>query len=247
MGNLDKIARCDPAIYDAISAALTQNDRRSLLLIQNVVRGADPAYCYLEIGSELGGSLFPHLVDDRCGRAISVDLRVQSQPDERGAHFSYAGVTTAKMIETLRPLVPDDELCKLATFDADIAELDRAAIGDQVRLALIDGEHTNRAAFRDFVKVRHFLHEDALVAFHDANLVFDAILNIETMLADGAVEHCGCFLPDFVYAVGLGKFAPLVRHQFGPLGLDREAFIANARRQLNLAVCQNLAGAAPGQ
>src|SRR5262245_58730815 len=92
MGNLEKIASCDPTIYDAISAALTQNDRRSLLWIQNVVRLADPAYCYLEIGSELGGSLFPHLVDDRCRRVISVDLRVHSQPDERGVRYSYAGV-----------------------------------------------------------------------------------------------------------------------------------------------------------
>jgi hypothetical protein len=61
------------------------SDRTSFLRVQRLVRTIQPDYAYLEVGSDLGGSLLPHLLDPACRVAVSVDPRPESQPDERGS------------------------------------------------------------------------------------------------------------------------------------------------------------------
>jgi len=50
-----------------IHSETTFGDRQSLLTIQNIVRDRVPRYTYLEVGSHLGGTLYPHLTDRDAG------------------------------------------------------------------------------------------------------------------------------------------------------------------------------------
>src|SRR6516162_9870377 len=74
-------------------------DRTSFLRIQRLVRRLQPGYIYLEIGSDIGASLLPHLLDPSCAMAISIDSRPERQPDERGKDFYYPGNSTVRMLD----------------------------------------------------------------------------------------------------------------------------------------------------
>jgi hypothetical protein len=58
----------DVSIFSIVTA-MSAEDKRSFLKIQNVVRLVNPNYAYLEIGSDLGGSLIAPLMDTHCERA----------------------------------------------------------------------------------------------------------------------------------------------------------------------------------
>ena len=143
------IDAADPAIFE-LETSTSLADRVSFLMAQRVARAGSNRYNYLEIGSYLGGTLLPYLLDPICERIISIDKRPISQPDERARQFFYVGVTTAVMIDRLRVLVPEKELGKLRTFDADASQVSSASVGCKIDIALIDGEHTTTAAFSDF-------------------------------------------------------------------------------------------------
>ena len=225
------IAECNIGVF--IGPTTTNgDDRRSFLAAQNVARQLHPGYTYVEIGSELGGTLVPHLLDPECRRIISIDLRPQSQPDQRGQRFYYPGATTVKMIETLRPLVPAASMEKLVTFDADARQVSASAIGSPVDLAMIDGEHTTTAAFSDFVSLLPSLSPDAVILFHDSNLVMESIINIERLLQYHCVPFDTYFLPQVVAAIALRGSMALARERFGQLALDRDEFVTQSKRML---------------
>ncbi len=225
------IERLDPSVF-VLNSQTTRNDRISLLRLQCCVRRLDEAYCYLEIGSHLGGSLLPHLADPRCAWAISIDPRPPAQPDERGRVFAYAGNATGRMIEGLRAHLPDTNLRKLQTVDLDARDVPRSRIERPVQLALIDGEHTNVAAFSDFISVFSWLADDAVVAFHDSHLIIDAIRNAERFLTHAGIPFRSVFLPDCVAAIGLRDMGGALAAATGEVALDRTRFEAGARRGL---------------
>jgi hypothetical protein len=74
------------------------SDRTSFPRVQRLVRTLQPGYAYLEVGSDFGGSLLPHLLDPACRVAVSVDRRPERQPDERGSDCHYVGNSTARML-----------------------------------------------------------------------------------------------------------------------------------------------------
>ncbi len=68
---VDLIEFGDVSIFQVPSQS-SVGDRRSLLDIQNIVRTFDDRYTYLEVGSHLGGTLVPHLLDPKCRAVLSI-------------------------------------------------------------------------------------------------------------------------------------------------------------------------------
>ncbi len=140
--------RLELGLFAAIESQTSEDDKRSLLAVQAAVRDCVGTYGYLEIGSHLGGSIQPHLLDAACTRIISIDKRPSAQPDERGVEFAYADNSTLRMLQALQRVSPD--LTKLRTIDGETSSLSCDAVEGPVDLCFIDGEHTDRAALCDF-------------------------------------------------------------------------------------------------
>jgi hypothetical protein len=240
LGTEDLIRNADISIFTVESQTLP-GDRQTFIDCQNIIRNRFERYVYLEVGSHLGGTLLPHLLDPHCASAISIDPRPASQTDERGRQFDYPDNSSGRMIELLSRHVPRGAMLKLQTYDVDTSALAELPIAANVRLALIDGEHTNRAVFRDFLRLLPYLEKDSIVLFHDANLVFDALLNIEEFLLFSGTKHKALFLPDIVFAIALGLFAPVAAYAFSQSSIDRAQFITKARMDLDRTISANLA------
>ncbi|HEX8077290.1 MAG TPA: class I SAM-dependent methyltransferase [Chthoniobacterales bacterium] len=226
------LQRQDIAIFE-VPTSTTPSDKATLLKLQALVKQGAPTYTFLEIGSYRGGALLPHLVDRACSKVISVDKRPPATPDNRGFHLGYEGITTQDMRNMITPHVPTDALRKLITFDADVSEVTRDMIGNAVDLAFIDGEHTNVACFADFVGLYPLLSDDGIIAFHDANLVLDALFNIRTFLKFIGVSYAFHLLPELMASIALGKNIALLREAFDPIAYEEESYVRRAKRELH--------------
>ena len=140
------------------------------------------------------------------------------------------------MIEGLREWLPAAALERLVTFDADASQVRSSQIPKLARLALIDGEHTVAAAFSDFLNLRRFIEKDAIIIFHDSNLVFDAIRNCEALLVDAGASFTTVFLPDQVAAIGLGELSEKLALETSPYSLPRVQFLSDVERALQKIV-----------
>jgi len=209
------ISSADPAVFKLDSETST-SDRQMLLAVQNIVRRNVDKYVYVETGSYMGGTLVPHLLDERCSMVISIDPRPDLQPDERSVTFDYTRSSTKLMVERLETEIPLSSMLKLHTFDYDASTLPPEAKSTDADLCFIDGEHTNRAAFSDFMSLYSFTKKDCVFVFHDANLVIDAIANVQAFLAYEGVRFEAMVLPNVLSAIFIGKYAtlaaPLKRH-----------------------------------
>jgi hypothetical protein len=235
-----RILRGDTSIF-TIFTSMSQSDKSIFLELLNIVGGLHPGYTYLEVGSERGGSIIAPLVDSRCGTPISVDLRSDSQPDERGSSFSFPENTTDKMLETLASVgVSEEALGRLRTFDTDIGMLPFERIGTRAHIAFIDAEHTNQAVFRDYLNVSRFMECDSIIAFHDANLVFDGLVNIQAMLRHQGVCYSAHYLPDVIFVLAFGAMAGEVSRTFATRSLDAAHFVATSRAALNAEIVRSV-------
>jgi len=215
-----------------VESQTSHNDKVSLLRIQRLIGSRLDTYAYAEVGSHLGGTLAPHLADPHCRMAISIDPRPLEHPDAFGRSFVYNGNSTARMLEVLRSALPESCLAKLTTFDLDAAEVPRAEINARADLLMIDGEHTVVAAFSDVMSLLPVVSENAVLSFHDANLVADAIRNLERFFSYADVKFATVFLADNVCAIGLRGMADPVAEELGPHALDRDRFLVDARKQV---------------
>jgi hypothetical protein len=207
-------------------------DKASLLAVQRLVREHIDGYDYLEVGSHLGGTLTPHLMDPRCRSVVSIDARPASQPDVRGRAFDYENNSSARMIALIRESAREADLGKLVTLDMDASLVPADAVRNAPDLVFIDGEHTNTAVFRDFLNTHRFAPASCLFAFHDSNLIFDGLQNIEALLAHQGVAHASWFLPLNVFVIAIGEFVGRAEPRLAPLAHEREAFIEAAREAL---------------
>ena len=198
--------RLDTSIF-AVPSQSSQGDLKSFLVAQHIVRTRLDKYTYLEIGSHLGGTLVPHLMDEACRLVYSVDKRPVSQLDERGVFFDYAGNSIDRMIDTLKRAIPESALLKLITIDSDISDVADIDLRCKADLILIDAEHTNAAVFRDFINSLKFMNASFVAVFHDANLLVDGLGNIEQFFAYQRMPFRSYFLPDYVFVVCVGEFA----------------------------------------
>lgn len=115
-----QVEALDLSLFEKIESETSTEDRRSLLAVQRATTRRHERYVYLEIGSHIGGSIQPHLVDSRCKRIYSIDPRPSQQPDDRSevGVCNYENNSTDRMIELLRAFAPN-AVSKIQCFDMD--------------------------------------------------------------------------------------------------------------------------------
>jgi hypothetical protein len=206
MSSFDQaIAALDLRLFEKINSQSTDHDKQSMLALQNAVRELRPGYKYLEIGSYLGGSIQPHLLDDKCAHIYSLDKRPLEQPDERGIDYKYLNNSTERMLEKLRAVAPE-KMEKLTTIDGDSGSIDPALISEKIDLCFIDGEHTDRAVMSDFKFCLKVLADDGCIAFHDSQITYNGIADCLEYLTQNDIAFRAYVLPHIVFVVELGDF-----------------------------------------
>jgi|SRR5215204_4348692 len=203
------ITGLDLNLFEKIKSQSTEHDKQSFLAIQLAVRNLRPQYKYLEIGSYLGGSIQPHLLDDRCERIYSIDKRPLQQPDARGFDYTYLNNSTERMLEQLRD-VAAEKMDKLTTIDGDSRSIDPAQISDEIDLCFIDGEHTDEAVMADFKFCLEVLNSNGCIAFHDAQITYNGLADCIAYLENSGLKFHAYCLPSIVFVVEIGDF-PLHR------------------------------------
>jgi hypothetical protein len=195
-----RIESLDPSLFEAIPSQTSDEDRASLLKLQHLVRNSGP-YIYLEIGSHLGGTIQPHYADPLCQMIVSIDKRPLSQPDERGINFEYHNNSTDRMLNCLQNAFPEIHINKIRTYDCESCSVGGSEMSQKPDLLFIDGEHTNRAVYSDFMFCVDVCDHNAIIALHDATVIFKGIHNIKKYLIDKSIRFKGIMLGGSVYAV----------------------------------------------
>lgn len=211
----ERIRHLDTSLFAAIHSQSKDTDRRSLLAIQSAVGDYFHTYDYLEIGSHLGGSIQPYLLDPRCQRIISIDPRPAEQPDDRrpGYVARYENNSTARMLELLSAVDPK-AVEKISCYEMTASEVEPASLDCRPAVIFIDGEHTERAVLSDFDFCRRVVDDSGVVVFHDCQIVEPAITKIEISLREQGRRFVGLRMEGSVYAlffdVKLLKQHPLI-------------------------------------
>jgi cephalosporin hydroxylase len=193
----------DTTLFDAISSESTLWDRRSLLACQQAVRMQWSPYVYLEIGSHLGGSLQPHVLDPRCGASHSIDPRPLQQPDARGVRFDYPDNSTERMLANLAAAGGDT--ARIRCYEQSTTRIDAAGIEPRPHLCFVDGEHTDAAVLADFAFCQRVVSPGGLIVFHDAHIIYNALEEIVAMLDRAGGHYRACHLPDTVFVIEVGE------------------------------------------
>lgn len=215
-----RIERLDLHLFDAIRTQSVEGDRRSWLALQRAIRRVKGAYTYLEIGSHLGGSLQQHLLDPRCQHIISIDNRPLVQPDDLWQMVPYDGNSTERMLRNLRELAPQ-AVSKVLCFDSDARDIDPARLPRPADLCFIDGEHTRAAVVSDFEFCLRVSAPQAVICFHDDDVIYAGILEIERSLHRRRLPFVSLKLQGLTYAIGLSDssvLADLRRQGLGTSG-----------------------------
>ncbi len=198
------IQNLDLRLFEKIPSQSTDEDKQSLLAVELAVRESADEYNYLEIGSYLGGSIQPHLLDNKCRRIYSIDKRPLSQPDERGFDFVYQNNSTARMMETLAKVSENRE--KITTIDGDSRTIDSGEIADKIQLCFIDGEHTDAAVVSDFKFCLRVLDDRGAIVFHDAQITYNGIADCIKYLENNGFDFKAYVLPHIVFVIEIGNF-----------------------------------------
>ncbi|WP_166418603.1 class I SAM-dependent methyltransferase [Cochlodiniinecator piscidefendens] len=175
----------------------------TLIRLQELA-SSEGSYRYLEVGSYLGKSLQPHVEDSDCSYALSIDLRPDLTPDERGTVSDYEHVSTEDMLEGLRAHASKKQMSKLRTIDDTSACLRTSKPKVKFDLAFIDGEHTITAAFGDFLNVLEVMNDDCIVVFDDSHIIFPAVINARSYLESQNIPHDIRFGGGFITALFIG-------------------------------------------
>jgi len=158
-----------------ISSQTSLNDKKVLLKIIGIFK--NKRFNYLEIGSFLGGSLTPFLMEDKCKLIVSIDKRNQKLDDERSEEWSYENVNENDMIRRLKEYNLD--LSILKTFNGDIKDF---KTNKKFDLSFIDGIHTDINTFSDFLNTLKKSNKDSIILFHDSSIIFKSISIINLLL-----------------------------------------------------------------
>lgn len=185
-------------LFKAIPSQTTDNEKRSFLAVQRATAKTYGSYAYLEIGSHLGGSIQPYLVDNRCAIIYSIDARPQQQPDDRGAACNYPGNSTARMLTLLSEIDPL-QVCKIKCFDSDASDVRSDQITTTPHVCFIDGEHTKKAALSDFRFCSTVTAADGVILFHDFQVIYPAIYEIYRLLKNQNRRFTALKLDDSVF------------------------------------------------
>jgi len=203
------LAGLDVGLFEKIHSQTSENDKRSLLAVEAVTRDIVSSYTYLEIGSYVGGSLQPHLLDPKCEQIISIDKRPTAAADDRGFEQIYENNTTEFMMNNLRR-ISDQADTKIKTIDGDVGEIEANRIDRKPQLCFIDGEHTDEATWRDYEFCRDVMTSDGAIIFHDAMIIYNCLGRVVEDLKSRGRQVRAYNLPDVVFVVEIGDF-PLHR------------------------------------
>ncbi len=221
----------DLSLFAVIPSQTSDNCKRSLLLLQDCVRSSGK-YLYLEIGSHLGGTIQPHYVDPLCKLIYSIDKRSEFQPDELGRLSHYSNNTTERMLRNLSHSYPSIVETKIKTFDSDTCNLDLNEITEEPNFCFIDGEHTNQVVLSDFKFCLQVCHPNAIIAFHDSNLIFKGIKMIKKYLSNNSIQFRGYKLGGSVYAILLNEANGAFGDKLKPISVDENKYFSIAKRKL---------------
>jgi hypothetical protein len=205
------INNLDLKLFEKISSQSNDHDKQSLLACQLAARELTGGYIYLEIGSYLGGSIQPHLLDGKCRKIYSIDKRPLMQPDARGVEYTYLNNSTARMLENLKRVAPG-QIDKITAIDGDTRHLEASEIKEKVTLCFIDGEHTDEAVLADFKFCMRAAAKNCAILFDDANIIYNGIAECIKYLKQAAVNFRAYNLPDKIFAIEIGDF-PLHQHK----------------------------------
>ena len=204
MNNFEQaISNLDLKIFEKIKSQLSDNDKQSLLACHLATREIAADYKYLEIGSYLGGSIQPHLLDEKCARVYSIDKRPLNQPDNRGVDYTYLNNSTERMLELLAEVAPTD---KIKTIDGDTRQISPAQVEEKMQLCFIDGEHTDAAVLSDFKFCLEVLDTSGAILFHDAPITYNGIAACVEHLKENNIKFHAYSLPDIVFAIEINDF-----------------------------------------
>ncbi len=204
-----RLSSLDLELFSAIASQSTDEDKQSWLACQLAVREMLGSYAYLEIGSYLGGSIQPYLLDPQCARIYSIDKRPEAQPDERGIEYVYKDNSTVRMMDNLRQVAPDS-IDKITTIDGDTREIGWTG-QDKIDLCLIDGEHTDAAVMSDFKFCLQAVKDAGAIMFDDAQITYNGLADCIDHLEKGSIKFNAYALPDKIFVIEIGDF-PLHRH-----------------------------------
>lgn len=197
-----RIEQLDTTLFNRVFSETSVGDRRALLAVQRAVRRAHGRYAYLEIGSHLGGTIQPHLADDRCSRIYSIDPRPAQTPDDRLTRpvVHYEDNSSESMLRLLAAAGLGD-VRKIVCIELDASQIDPGRIEQSPLIAFIDGEHTNRAVLSDFEFCSRIISADGVILFHDFLLTYEAILAACGKLRKTGAVHFPVRLADNVFAI----------------------------------------------
>ena len=80
---VSRVESFDLSLFERIPSQTSPEDKRALLCVQKAIAKNHKSFAYYEIGSHLGGSIQPYLVDPRCTKIYSIDPRPFVGPDDR--------------------------------------------------------------------------------------------------------------------------------------------------------------------
>ena len=232
-----RINLLDPLLFSTIESQSSINDRITWLALQRATRRAQNGYAYLEIGSHLGGSIHPHMLDPKCRMIFSIDKRPFEQPDERGFTLLYEGNSTERMLQNLQSVDPN-QMGKISCFDSAARDVDAALIEPSPDMCFIDAEHTNAAVVSDFEFCLEVCAPNAVIFFHDDRIIYQALVEIGRILRKRKIPFVPLKLPGSNYAIAL-RDCPVCRDDTvlglsidGNRWLCEERFKAFAKRHV---------------
>ena len=200
-----------------------------LLALQEAIVAWAGSYTYLEIGSYAGRSMHPHIRRPECTYALSVDLRPEIAHDERGPVLGYDRMTTEKMIANLKKMCGEDALKKLETITGTSYDLRKSELAYSFDLAFIDGEHTVRGVFTDFLNAFAVMKHNSIVAFDDTSIVFPAIEAAGAYLDQQGVKHKLVYARHNISFFQLGDYAersvPIRPRQLSDVNAARHSYL----------------------
>lgn len=225
-----RISNNDVSIFEQIESQTTADDRVTLLKIQNVVRDQG-SYNYLEIGSFRGGTIQPHYVDQSCASIVSIDPRPEYTPDERGLDCHYDLVKSADMLSNLKKAFPEVPH-KVTCIDLESSQVSTSDLMCRPNLLFIDGEHTDNAAYLDFLFCCKVYASDSMILLHDSHYIFKAIPKMKNYLKTQSIKYQSYKLGGSIYCFIFGHYVEEIGPIIQKISICEEKYFKFYRRKL---------------
>lgn len=178
-------------------------------------------------------------MDHKCRKIYSIDARPLEQPDDLYKRVCFEGNSTERMLANLRRIDPD-QVSKIVSFDSDARDVDPELISEAPDLCFIDGEHTKASALSDFDFCLRVCSPNAIIYFHDDNIVYPALGEILRSLAERQVRHAAFKLQLITFAIALGDSATIDNELQKEIVVDGHRFVR--RMQMRRLVISLLPG-----